>query len=141
MITLRTIRQQVEVVKDYFYPYINRFKQTRLNNVINQNMASEEYLSAVVINCLLTEIETLLTKKLINNKGFKIKFEFTDAQAVVLYKTLLNLPLPAGQVYMNMVRSEWLQLLDHELIKNNLYQNHKSKREMYEYEHDDWTND
>lgn len=136
MIQLRTIRQQVETVKDHFFPYINQFKQTRLNNVLNQNMASEGYLSAVVINCLLTEIETLFQKKLVNCKGHKIKFEFTDAQGVVLYKTLLHLPLPAGQVYMNMIRSEWLQLLYKQLIRNNLYQ--KIKTQKLEYEHDDW---
>lgn len=138
MILLRTCRQQVETARDYFFPYINHFKQTRINNVVSQNMASEEYLSAVVINCLLSEIEQLFLKKLVNTKGQKIKFEFSDAQGVVLYKTLLHLPLPAGQVYMNMIRSEWLQVLDQELISNNLYQKSKTKIHNEQFEFDDW---
>lgn len=128
MIVLRTSRQYTETVRDYFFPYINQFKETRIHNVRNQSVSSEEYLSAVVINCLLTEIEKLIIKKLVNTKSHKIKFEFSDAQAVVLYKTLLRLPLPADQFYMNMVRSQWLLLLDMELIKTNLYNLHKKQQ-------------
>src|SRR5687767_10100201 len=99
MITLKSSRTYVQVVKENFFPYINLYKKTRINNVAHHNIISEEYLSAVVINCLLSEIEQLLSKKLINTSGKNIKFDFTDAQGVLLYRTLIALPLPADNVY------------------------------------------
>jgi hypothetical protein len=125
MIKLYTYRQYVETARDQFFPAINLFKQSRLNNLIDQSMTGEEYLSAVVINSLLTEIEALFIKKLITTTGHRIKFQFSDAQGVVFYRTLLHLPLPSGQIYHDMIRNEWIQLLDQELIRNKLYQKNK----------------
>ncbi|MFL5786728.1 MAG: hypothetical protein ACJ748_01635 [Flavisolibacter sp.] len=127
MIELRTTRHYTEAVRNHFFPYINLFKQTRLNNLAYKSLASEEYLSAIVINCLLKEIEDLLIRKLVTTKGYKLTFKFTPAQGVVLYKTLLALPIPSNQEYLNVIRSEWLQLIDQELIKQNLYQRTTSK--------------
>lgn len=122
MILLHTTRQYVKTVKDYFFPYINSLKETRINNVLHFSHISEEYLSAIVINCILTEIEQLFTKKLINTTGPKIKFAFSDAQGIVLYKALLALPIPVDQYYLQKIRNEWVQLLDQQLIQNNLCQ-------------------
>jgi hypothetical protein len=121
-----------------FFPAINLFKQSRLNNLVNQNKTGEEYLSAVVINCLLTEIETLFIKKLVTTSSHKIKFQFTDAQGVVLYRTLLHLPLPAGQIYHDMIRNEWIQLLDQELILNNIYHNNRPVKQAFSTYQDDY---
>lgn len=137
MITLRTTRQEVETAISHFYPYINLYKESRVNNLTTTSLANEEYLSTLVINCLLTEIEWLFKRKLINTKGPKMKFEFSDAQGVVLYKTLIALPLPGEQMYLQLVRSRWLQALDQEIIANNLVHQPKPKPE-YEYEEDEW---
>jgi hypothetical protein len=138
MITLRTYRQYVETATVYFFQYIELYKQTRLNNLVQNNLQADDYLSAVVINCILEEIEWLFDKKLVTTKAEKIKFEFTDAQGIVLYKTLINLPLPKDQVYFNQIRQEWIQLLDIELIHLNIYQHNKiQKQNSNAFEHDD----
>jgi hypothetical protein len=125
MITLRTYRQHVETASTYFFPYINEAKRTRLNNLQNQHITSEEYFSAVVINTLLDDVEFIFDKKLITTKSQKLKFELSDAEGIVLYKTLLNLPLPREQIYFNQVRMEWLASLDQELIRLGIYQNNQ----------------
>ena len=85
MITLTAPRSYFLTARDHFFPYINLYKNTRLNNVANANVMSEEFLAALVINCLLTEIELLFKKKIINTTGHKIKIILTDAQAIVFY--------------------------------------------------------
>jgi hypothetical protein len=122
MITLHSSRQSVETAKTCFFPYINAYKQTRLNNLVGTTITSEEYLSALVLNCLLTEVEKLIERKLIMTSGQKMKFEFSDAQGVVLYKSLLALPLSADNIYLDRVRNEWIERLDQQIISNNLYQ-------------------
>lgn len=125
MITLRTYRQYVETATVYFFQYIVLYKQTRLNNLVKRDMEADDYLSAVVVNCIIDEIEWLFDKKLVTTKSEKIKFEFSDAQGVVLYKTLLAMPLPEDQVYFHQIRQEWIELLHQELIHLNIYEHNK----------------
>jgi hypothetical protein len=137
MITLRTYRQYVETASNYFFEYINAYKQTRLNNLVHHHLSADDYMSAIVINCILDEIEWMFDKKLFNTKSQNLKFEFSDAQGIVLYKTLLALPLPKDQVYFNQIRQEWILVLEQELIRLNLYQNNKpQKQNFHEYEVD-----
>lgn len=116
MIILHTTREHVQTVKKYFFPYVNMYKETRLNNISNKSIGSEEYLSALTINCIISEIEALFEKKLINTTGIKIKFKLSEAQAIVLYRTLLALPLPGNQVYFHVVRNDWIETLHRQLI-------------------------
>jgi len=120
MISIKFPRSHVKFIQDYFFPYINLHKQTRLNNVANESLISETYLSAIVINCILDEIQQLFTKKLVNTTGSNIKFEFTDAQAIVLYKTLIHYPLQKDNVYLQMIRNQWIQILDLQLQKEQI---------------------
>jgi hypothetical protein len=142
MITLRTYRQYVETAVTYFFEYVDLYKQTRVNNLVQKNLQADDYLSAVVINCILDEIEWLFDKKLLTTKAQKIKFEFSDAQGIVFYKTLLALPLPKDQVYFHQIRQEWLELLHQELIQIHIYEHNKlQKQTSNEYEHGDWNVD
>jgi hypothetical protein len=131
MITLKTYREYVEAASIYFFPFINEAKRTRLNNLPGSNLSTEEFMSAVVINCIIKEIEDLFDRKLVTTKSDKIKFEFTDAQGVVLYKTLIHLPLPREQVYFNQIRQEWILIIDQELIRLNLYHNNQPQKQSY----------
>lgn len=139
MITLRTYRQYVETAVTYFFEYVDLYKQTRVNNLVQKNLQPDDYLSAIVINCILDEIEWLFDKKLVMTKSQKLKFEFTDAQGIVFYKTLLALPLPKDQVYFHQIRQEWLELLHQELIHLQVYEHNKiQKQQLNEYENDKW---
>lgn len=128
MITLSTTRHYAEAALHHFFPFINHLKQTRLNDVAHAKMVSKEYLHVVVINCLLDEIEHLFRKKLVNTKGGKIKLQFSDAQGVLLYQFLLNMPIDEKEIFQNMVRSQWLVDLDQAIIAQQIYQhNHPVK--------------
>ncbi len=108
MITLTSPRSYFLTAIDHFFPYIQLYKKTRLNNVANENVMSEEFLAALVINCLLTEIELLFIMKIINTTGHKIKITFTHAQAIVFYRTLMALPLPEDHVYFQLIVNGWI---------------------------------
>lgn len=120
MITLHPPRSQVEAVQHYFYPIINMYKHSRLVTASYHGPTSEQYLFAQTISCLLAEIEITLQKKLITTTGKKIKLDLSDAQGIVLYRTLLAIPLPPENIYMQMIRNEWVQWLDLQLNQQNL---------------------
>jgi hypothetical protein len=126
MIILSSNRNFVKIFKEFFFPYINEYKRTRLINVSHLGTTSKEYLTAIAINCLLSEIEHCFDKKLINTTGPKIKLQFTDAQGVTLYQTLLNLPIPAEQYYLQSIRNTWIQDIDRQLLQQNLIQSAKN---------------
>ena len=130
MITLRTYRQHVETASVYWFPFIREAKRTNLNNLQGRHITDTDYFSAVVINCILDEIELILDKKLINTKSQKLKFEFSNAQGIVLYKTLLHLPLPKDQPYFNQLRMEWLAALDQELIYLGIYETNRIQKQQ-----------
>lgn len=139
MITLHTTRHYAEAALLHFFPYLNLQKQTRLNDVAHLPISSKEYLQAVVINCLLDEIETLFKRKLVNTTGAKVKITFTDAQGVLFYQVLTHMPIDGEKLYQNMVRNQWLEDLDQEIIRQQIYlHNHPvkavpPKRSMTDY--------
>jgi hypothetical protein len=127
MITLNIPRQYAESLRDYFFPDINLYKESRLNTARSFSTISEEYLSACVINCVLTEVEHLVKKKLITTTGRSIKFQFSDAQGIVLYKTLIAMAIPKGNVYFDMMRNQIVQVIDQQLTKMNIHQTAKDR--------------
>jgi hypothetical protein len=121
MITLQVTRSEVQTVTGYFFSYIDLYKITRLKNVEHYDKLSEEYLSAVVINSLITELEELFKKKLATTRGWIMTFRFSDAHGIVLYKTLLALPIPRDQEYLDIIRNHWIHKLDRELQRIDLF--------------------
>lgn len=128
MITLTTTRHFAEAALQSFFPFLNLQKQTRLNDVAHRSIASKEYLQVVVINCLLEEIETLFKKKLVNTTGAKVQLKLTDAQGVLFYQVLTHMPIDGERWYENQIRNQWLQDLDQEIIRQQIYlHNHPVK--------------
>lgn len=111
MIIIRATRSEAETITGDFFRMINMYKRTRMENVKHLDRTSEEYLSALVINCLLTEIESLFQKKLKDLSRRKISVRLTDAQCVVLFKSLKVLPIDPNQVYYTLLRRQWVELL------------------------------
>lgn len=122
MISIRAPRQEVETIIRYFFPAIDMYKRTRLQNLAHKEIISEEYLSAVVINALLDEVQTLINRKLVNTFSKKINVKMTEAQAAVFYKSLIALPLEPNQVYFQIIRNQWVDQLDQLLIRVGFYQ-------------------
>lgn len=129
MVFLKTNRQDLETVRNYFLPFIRLWKQTNLNNIRDTNMHGAEFLLAVAINCIVDENVLLIQKKLLNTSSANQKIKLTDAQAVVLYRLFIVLPLPAQEFYFNKLRNEWIEQLDRQLLQNNIYQQHVDKRQ------------
>lgn len=121
MLSLSTYRQDLEAAEKYFFPFIIEWKQTNLNNLTDSNMQGGPFLFAVAVNCLIDEVILMMRKKLINTSSQQFKLKFTDAQGVIFYRSLLILPIPAQQFYLNKVRNEWIEQLDRQLIDNNIY--------------------
>jgi|CXWL01.1.fsa_nt_gi hypothetical protein len=121
MIPLSTSRQDLEAARDYFIPFIKMWKGTNLNNLSNTSSQSAEYLFAIAVNCLIDEAVLLMQKKVLSSSD-KIKLKFSDAQAVVFYRMLIVLPVPAEQFYLNKLRNDWILQLDKLLIDKNIYQ-------------------
>lgn len=121
MILLRTPRNYAQCVVQKFFPYFNLQKQTRLNNIAHLSIQSQEYLALVVVNCLLSEIEEIIEKKLINTKSENITLKLSDAQGVLLYKILLAHPIDEREVYQQLVRSHWVEKLDGRMIMKQIY--------------------
>ena len=134
MITIKCSRQEAEVILQHFFPVINLYKQTRLNNVSHMDRLSEQYLGAVIINSLLEETERIFRNKVYSSAIKKFTFNFTDAQAVVLYKSLMVLPIDSAKIYFVVLRNQWIEALDQSLISIGLYEHEKrSNGEVYSY--------
>lgn len=125
MITLNAERQHIETFIVSFFPYIDMWKRTQINNLVGQPAQSLKYLSAVAINCILKEVQDKLRKKIINCKGHFLKIEFTDAQGVTLYQMLLNIPLSDARIHHITIVTTWIQLLDGQIITNKIYEENK----------------
>lgn len=122
MIIIRSPRQDLEVLRDQFFPTINLYKDTRINNAAHLDRLSEQYFAAVVTNCLLTEVEIIINKKLVNTISKHLNIKFNNAQAAVFYRQLFVLPIDSKQFYLNMLRNKWIADLEQSLITIGLYQ-------------------
>jgi hypothetical protein len=120
MITLRTTRHQVAAFVGECFPYIDRWKLTNQLNAAGTGKIDDTYLVATMTNCVMGEVQTLFTKKYNRSKSVNLKFELTDAQAVILYKTLLFLPIPSSNVFLLTFRANWIEQLDKGLIQDQI---------------------
>ena len=98
------------------------WKQTNLNNARDSNIQSHDFLSAIAVNCIVDEILLMIEKKLINTQSATIRLKLSDAQAVIFFRLLIILPVPAEQFYFNKLRNDWIEQLDKQLIEKKIYQ-------------------
>ncbi len=116
MVTLTTHRQYAEDVLLNLFPYINMLKLTHTKEVAKYSRVSDARLMVKLVNSILDEIETVIRKKIVLTTGRKIHIKFSDAAAITLYKTLLNLPLDKDKVHLHMIRQEWIEILDKQIF-------------------------
>jgi hypothetical protein len=122
MITLHTTRHQLEAFIAQVFPYIELAKTTRLKNVRPDSSIREDYLSATLVNCVLEEVQEKMVRKFHTTKKPTIKFEWSNAQGVVLYKTLQYLHDNSNNIFLGMTRADWIGQLDRELFREKLYE-------------------
>ena len=117
MITLTCERQHVQYATPVIFNYVNLWRLSQLNNVKGMDARSGEYLTVRLINCLLAEVELLFAKKLLNTKGPKINLVMSHAQGIAFYRLLLLLPMPATEAYLHMIRNNWIEIIDQQILK------------------------
>lgn len=108
MITLYTPRQFAEAAVVQLFPYAELLKTTRLNNVVHHDAMSEAFLSVLSWISTISEIQKIFKHKVLRTKAHFIRFEFSDAQGVELYKMLKQMPIDQNHDYLLMVRADWL---------------------------------
>lgn len=125
MITLHTPRQYVETFILTFFPFIDMWKKTQINNLVGEKAQSDRYLSAVAINCIIDELQNKFRKKILNCKGADLRIELSPAQGVILYKLLFNIPYDSEKPHFVAIFTSWIQLLDGQIITHKIYEENK----------------
>ena len=93
-------RSQLCIVKEYFFPYMQQLKKTRLLNVAHLSTQTPELLQVLAINCIADEVMLRINQKIYNSSKPKVKLQLSPAQAVVLFKLLQELPIPTQEFYL-----------------------------------------
>ncbi len=117
MLTLKISRQHAEFAKSHIFNYVHLLKQSQLNNIAGSGKTTSEYLQVKVIHCLLDEAEMLFTKKLFTCSSKAITIKFSIATGIAFYRMLLTLPVLENDYYLNLVRNNWIMILDQQIIK------------------------
>jgi hypothetical protein len=117
MIILTTTRQQASFAKQSIFLYMNLWRSSQINNVKDYGKTTGEYLTVRLINCLLAEVEYLFEKKLLLTQGPKVNIKLSHAQGIAFYRLLLTLPADANNFYLQMIRNNWIEILDRQILK------------------------
>lgn len=120
MIVLNLDRQDLESVRNHFFPYITLLQQTKLNNVAHCSIQSDEYLTTLAVNALIDEIKDVVEKKY-QKPSEKTKLKFSDAQAILFFRLLILLEIPHTEFYFCKLRNDLVLQLDKELISQAIY--------------------
>lgn len=95
MIMLKLSRDQARNVQLHFFPYLDLLCEKNIRDAVTL----DDQLNVRMISSILNEARRLFEKKLFGVSN-RLKFLFTDAQSIVLYKLLLNLPLHPDQIWL-----------------------------------------
>jgi hypothetical protein len=111
-IKLPLSRLVIEMIINYWLPWLDKVTTLHLNDAAGE----EGRLNAAIIQSLYKEVKgKILAKRYTPAK--KPSITLIKAEAIVLYKLLLSLPLPETEVWQQLQRQIIINLLDAE-IKN-----------------------
>ena len=113
---IKTERHYLDCMCAALLNYFPLLQLTLLRQVQGYNKVAAEYLQNRIIISVLGELELILRKKQINTISKSLTLKFTDAQGIILYKTILDMPVQAENYYGNLVRNAWLKQLDQQII-------------------------
>lgn len=92
---IKLTRDQARSVQHHFFPYLVAVCEMK----VEHPAGSEDLLNNKMIVCILQEIRVLFEKKLLTRSN-KFLFRFSDAQGIIFYKLLMNLPIIADQFWL-----------------------------------------
>ncbi|MBC7509793.1 MAG: hypothetical protein H7320_13755 [Ferruginibacter sp.] len=114
---IKTTRHFLDCMCSNLVNYLPMLRRSLLKNVERCQKISGEFLSAKVMVEVVKDLEKALLKKQLNSTGEKIKLKLTDATGAALFKILLDFPMREEQTYDNLVRNNWLEQLNQQIIK------------------------
>lgn len=120
MFIFKSPRNYIELISLNFFPYINRWKESKLLEVSGKSLIEDSRLMAFMINSLLDDLELYLKKRSLNTTKDTVKIELSTAHGICLLKTLLALPIDENNVYENMVRQYFITELHMQLCEQDL---------------------
>lgn len=97
---IKLTRDQCRSVQNHFFPYLVQVCAMKVDHPAD----SEELLTNKIIVCILQEIRIIFERKLLT-KSNNFLFRFSDAQGIIFYKLLMNLPLQADRFWLINLRS------------------------------------
>lgn len=112
MIKFKIDRDQARLIQQDFFPFMERWLATQFDNARGKK---EERWSVLIVHDLLLEVMQQFNKRL-SSAQQRFTIRFNNAQAVILYRLLIILPISAEKHYHNLVRQTVIAILDKELI-------------------------
>lgn len=106
MIPVKLERDEARALQQYFFVFLERVCISRETNATTDNEKMLQHLFKEQFH----QVQQLFYKKLLN-RGNKMKFPFTDSQAIVLYNLLFHFPIHHDQIYMIQLRNNFCELL------------------------------
>lgn len=94
-IILKLDRDQARAVQATFCPYLERYCESKIINAVTE----DEQLIYKIIRCIFLDIYKMLCKKLLTDAN-KFTFNFSEAEAITLYKLLIAFPIKSENVWM-----------------------------------------
>jgi len=99
MIPVKLTRDEARAVQQYFFLFLDQLSSYKLKYADTE----EERLQQYLILDQYDQVKKLFEKKLLGTSN-SLLFNFTDSQAIILHKLLLNLPIEAKDVYLVSLR-------------------------------------
>jgi len=112
MIPVKLERDEARAMETYFFDFIKQIIHYSKKIADSDNEKILQHL----IGDQFEQIELLFKKKLLN-KSNKLHFNFTDSQAIILYKFLFNFPIDSKEVWLQMLRQRFCNLLYDPVMK------------------------
>jgi hypothetical protein len=93
-IILKLERDQARAVQHTFCPFLERYCESKIINAV----CDDEKLIYQIIRSIFLDIYKMVCKKLLTDAN-KFTFNFSEAEAITLYKLLIVFPIKSDQVW------------------------------------------
>lgn len=120
MFSFKSPRNYIDLVNFNFFPYLNKWTESKLHDVRGQPLMEESRLMAFVMHSLLSDLENYFKKRSLTTTKDLVKIELSTAHGIYLLKTLLALPIDENNIYENMVRQFFITELHMQLCDQDL---------------------
>jgi hypothetical protein len=112
MVPIKLERDEARAIQQYFFPYLVEVCRLKKRDAADQ----DETLTQIIIIDTFDQVCKLFEKKLSNISNV-LHFKFTDAQAIVLYKLLMNMPIENQNVWLVNLRQLICNIFYNEILE------------------------